>query len=182
MKQQLERVDRMTEPLVAGRHYLVWTVHGQWQHMLRDWPVVGPRHNDKEFFNFSAEHYHIDSRFLPLKAKYRGDTLMYPLHAHEARSWSNAPAVPLGEPMLRKRKCVKAEIEVIIPWQRKTDVLFEMHAHYAGQQCASGKAGWICPHRKASLGNVQPIDGVITCPLHLLKIDAETGVVLPIQS
>lgn len=50
--------------------------------------------------------------------------------------------------------------------------------HYAGAKCAKGKGGWVCPHQKASLGSIMPIDGVITCPLHGLKIDAETGIVI----
>lgn len=52
---------------------------------------------------------------------------------------------------------------------------------YEGQQCkrSSKSGGWICPHRKANLTGVVPYNGVITCPLHALKICAETGVVLP---
>jgi hypothetical protein len=31
-----------------------------------------------------------------------------------------------------------------------------------------------CPHRGFDLSNINPIDGVITCPLHSLKFDAKT--------
>lgn len=31
------------------------------------------------------------------------------------------------------------------------------------------------PHRKFSLGSIEPINGVITCPLHGMQIDAATG-------
>ncbi|MBX9847503.1 MAG: Rieske 2Fe-2S domain-containing protein [Xanthobacteraceae bacterium] len=52
-------------------------------------------------------------------------------------------------------------------------------AHFAGTQCARGKGGFICQHRNAVLGSIEPRDGVITCPLHGLRIGAQTGVVLP---
>jgi len=172
----IERVDKLTEPLVAGQHYLVWTVTAKWNNLIRAWPVIGPKHDDKEFFNFKREHYHVDSRFLPLKAKYRGETLSHPLHAHLER-WGS-PAVPLTDPTLRRRKCISVESEIWVPERADPRPLTEMHKHYIGHQCVRGKAGWICPHRKASLGSIQPIDGVITCPLHLLKIDAATGIVL----
>ena len=178
-KQQLERVDRMTEPLVVGRHYLVWTVHARWHKRDKDWPVIGPRHNDKDFFNFGMQHYHLDSRFLPLRMKDRGLSLSHPLHAHEAKY--SDEEIPLGEPVLRRRKCISAESQVDIPWHARLDPLTKMREHFAGHQCAKGKGGWICPHRKASLGSVQPVDGIITCPLHLLKIDAATGIVVPVR-
>ena len=36
----------------------------------------------------------------------------------------------------------------------------------------------VCPHKGYSLKNILPVDGVIECPLHGLKFDAETGELL----
>jgi Rieske 2Fe-2S protein len=64
------------------------------------------------------------------------------------------------------------------PGFRDTSPVHTLRKLFAGHQCAAGKGGWICPHRKASLGSIQPVDGIITCPLHGLRIDAATGKML----
>ncbi len=79
---------------------------------------------------------------------------------------------------MKRRKCVRSYLEFIIEWRRDTRPMAALIAKFAGQECAAGKGGWICPHRKASLGSIQPVDGIITCPLHGLRIDAASGKVL----
>lgn len=172
-KQQLERVDRMTEPLVVGRLYMVPTVRGTWNRIARHWPVFGALHNDGDRFPFDADHYHIDARFLTLaRHLIESNAFREPLHSH----WDEHD---LPKPIYRKLKCRRS----FIPYPLHNYVQIRgIQGDWSGQQCPRGKAGWICPHRKASLGSIEPVDGVITCPLHGMRINAETGVVLPVQS
>lgn len=53
-----------------------------------------------------------------------------------------------------------------------------MADHYGGHQCAKARTGWVCPHRDIPLGQFAPVDGIITCPLHGLRVVAATGKVL----
>lgn len=76
-----------------------------------------------------------------------------------------------------RRLNIGAESHIPYPHSGRPAVM-AIQRHYAGAKCAKGKGGWVCPHQKASLGSIMPIDGVITCPLHGLKIDAETGIVI----
>src|SRR5258708_5362853 len=166
----IERVDRQTAPLVEGRFYLVPTVRAKWYGKLADWPVVGPLHEDREFFRFELDHYHVDPRFLPRRMK---DGVV-------DRAFSAPLCIPpLPPAMMKRRKCVRSHVDYFLPYfGRDTSPVDVLRKHFAGQQCAAGKGGWICPHRKASLGSIQPVDGIITCPLHGLRIDAATGQVL----
>ncbi len=160
------RIDRLTEPAVAGRMYLVPTVKAKWIGRLGIWPVIGPLHEDAEIFNFDKDHYHVDARFLPPRFHKPEKAFVYPLHADAITA------------VWRRRKCIRAYVPYTLPGGRDTSPVFVLRGIFAGHQCERGKGGWICPHRKASLGSLSPVNGVITCPLHGLRIDAETGIVL----
>lgn len=175
----MERVDRLTAPPVVGSYYLVPVIMAKWNHHLAAWPVMGSLHSDAEFFEFKEVHYHIDGRFLSRRLRKEAEETSYysgpaalqaiPLHAYRGES-------PLPKPVLARRRCVSAGL----PYEHGGKKPIEdLRAHFAGAQCERGKGGWICPHRKASLGSVEVIDGVITCPLHGLRFDAATGVALP---
>lgn len=166
------RIDRLTTPPIVGRFYLVPTVRTAWCGKLADWPVIGPKHDDREFFAFSEPHYHLDARFLRPGHPGIHKTLNYPVH------WPRGLDGVMPKPVWRRRKC-----------QRTTNDFNPHHATitamcvaFAGRQCALGPGGWICPHRKAALGSVVPVDGIIICPLHGLKIDAATGVCLTTEA
>jgi hypothetical protein len=185
----LQRADLLTEPPIVGRMYLVPAIPWAWNAsaLVSDphrsdmwWPVIGPKHTDLEFFNFRNPHYHVDPRFLS-KRHWRRlwdrpdggkllDVLGRPL------SWSSLPDGP-REPELRQMRCTRDVIEYPVRAATSQGVC-ELNNKYAGHQCVKGKRGWVCPHRKVSLGSVKPIDGVVTCFLHGLRIDVETGVCL----
>lgn len=184
----LLRVDRMTEAPVVGRWYMVPTVKATWNSEIKDWPVVGRIHNDMQFFNFPYKHYHVDGRFLTRRQQIAAAGFLEPGRLRErlARVCMGAPLQtndigcnPGGLPMpaLMKKKCT---IAAIIPGTdvTKSPNWLAMAAHFAGRQCRHGKRGFICPHQGAALGAVAAIDGVITCPLHGLRIDAASGRVL----
>lgn len=171
MSAKIERVDRQTSPLVEGRFYLVPTVRGEWFGKFGDWPVIGPLHDDREIFRFEIDHYHVDGRFLSRKVRNVFRVFTYALHAYRGKP-------PLPPVVMKRRKCIRSHVDYCLPYFRDASPVDVLRKHFAGHQCVAGKGGWICPHRKASLGSIQPVDGVITCPLHGLRIDAATGVVL----
>lgn len=169
------RADRLTEPPVIGRYYLVPVIRAKWHYVEADWPVMGPLHADADFFDFRPEHYHVDARFFTKpqidvaeSGWYRlaEDVQAVPLHAY--------PGDPeLPKPILKRRRCRFPQI----PYEHgDKGAIKNLRKHYAGAQCQTGKGGWICPHRKFPLGSVQAIDGILTCPLHGLQFDAATGI------
>lgn len=159
----LQRVDRLKEPPVIGQFYLVPTIWGRWYDTYAAWPVIGNRHEDAEFFGFSAEHFHIDYRFARVHKSWLRLVMSAPLH--------DSFNVPTQKPTLRRRKCLRYQHVFDGP----AKIMSPFRSSFAGQQCAKGKRGWVCPHRHIALGSTPAIDGIITCPLHGLRIEAETG-------
>lgn len=154
----IKRFDELTAPPIPGRYYWVWCVKGTWYGEVKDWPTWGPKHEDAKFFNFIEPHYHLNRHFLSKYDQHKA--VSAPLH----RDLSATSA-------LRRRKCLTDTPE---PFPALTPI----HDAYAGSQCARG-VGWICPHKGMDLGPVAVgEDGVIACPLHGLRIDATTGVVV----
>lgn len=171
----IERVDRITTPLVVGRAYLVQTVHFRYfSDDYADWPVMGHKHTDVEFFNFKEPHFHVDARFLSQKLRKKiGDSLFSAPLAKRIFPHQNDE---LPVPFWKKWRCRVSFMEY--PFGDR-DAIQGIRMHYSGQQCAKGKGGWICPHRKAALGSILPDEnGLVTCPLHGLVINAETGIVV----
>jgi nitrite reductase/ring-hydroxylating ferredoxin subunit len=177
----LKRIDRMSEPPIVGQFYLVPIVHAKYFGHANDWPVLGPRHEDSDFFSFKIQHYHVDFRFVPCSNRVAAERHPYVLHGSAEGRHAGPVDIPSGPPVLRRRKCVRSRLQFRIPAGNvKTDPLDHLRAHFAGQECPRSKGGgWICPHRAAPLGSIEPVDGIITCPLHGLRIDAATGKVMP---
>lgn len=160
---KLQRVDRLKEPPIIGQSYLVPTVFGQWHHLIRDWPVIGLKHDDVEHLNFAALHFHLDTRFLRVREVLLTHAPYEPLHERAN--------VPLGQIKMKRLKCLRAPL----PFDGPDDFTTKFNAAFAGQQCGKGKRGWVCPHKHFPLGTIEPVDGVLKCPLHGLQIDAATG-------
>lgn len=196
----MQRVTELTSPPVIGKRYLVPTVEyiwgpGQRNKTPRPWPVLGPMHRDPEL-NFDLDHYHVDSRFVSERAyrsaaNYSGGTVYrdvnvvfegVPLNRADhhwddkgVRTRSTIPHPPVvWRPLTCKRELHKVT--------RVPELARKIEASWVGKTCKRGKHGFICPHRNLPLGTIAPVDGVITCPLHGLRIDAATGVVLPTAS
>lgn len=174
-----KRLDELTQPIEVGQIYLVPTVTATWMGTTKAWPVIGPKHNDRHCLDFKWDHYHIDPRFVvggsrpdfwilvqssPLMT--RGDLNLGGLHA----------------PVWRRRVCRRLANPALMRVREIASRHAQWRCHFdewTGKQAKRDARGWICPHRAVSLADHTPVDGVITCPLHLLRIDAETGVVLP---
>jgi nitrite reductase/ring-hydroxylating ferredoxin subunit len=171
------------EPLIEGRTYMVPCVHYSWFGREDWWPVIGPRHNDKRFLRFPWQHYHVDGRFLTKRqmsfAKRQGRWVGGGSIAETVAAsplFSMGRGEPAPAPTMKRRKCTSASIPYTAHGQQP---IRDLAAHYAGRQCRASEQGWVCPHQQTPLGSIQPVDGVVTCPLHGLRIDCRTGVVLP---
>ncbi|MFT4095912.1 MAG: Rieske 2Fe-2S domain-containing protein [Rhodoblastus sp.] len=169
----IERAENVTGELVVGKFYLVRAIFYPWYGHERWWPVLGPAHSDPEFFNFEQRHYHLDGRFLSDAALWPAPRSLYqPLAAvFNAPLATRDKAVPRAE--RRKMKCARSKIEYLAVARKEVAAL---NSAFAGQQAKRAKTGWICPHRRALL-NALPADaeGILTCPLHGLRIHDATG-------
>lgn len=185
MTKPLPRADRLSEPPVVGQHYLVPAIRWRWGQgaatSISDmwWPVIGPKHNDEAFFNFHNQHYHLDPRFLSRTHwKQIGPDARGKMMGAISRPL-NSTQMPDGPPapMLHKMRCTLDAVPYP-EYAAGSQQVCAFNEHFAGTQCAKGKRGWVCPHRLVPLGSIKPVDGVITCFLHGLRLDAETGVCL----
>lgn len=181
----IERVDQLSAPPVVGRFYLVPTVRYPWHGAERDWPVMGPMHTDAEHLEFPHLHYHVDVRFVG------GRELPYPLWLRDAAvQGAQSPlsyvygsgdfGMRHGHPpvVYRRRKCRRSAHAYPVAIAGQSENFTALWQAYAGRQCKRGRAGWICPHRQFALGSIAPEAGIITCPLHGLRIEAASGVVI----
>ena len=182
-----QRIDRITETPVVGRWYLVRALHyDRFRKGAMAWPITGPKHTDVEFFNFDIEHYHLDVRFLTQRhlrqigthyvAGEFGYAFSQPCQP-VTEAWNSDTKKydrrPMPTPTLTRMQCRRTTVEY--PFADRKPVA-EINAKYQGATAKLTERGWICPHRKVALGNQIPdAHGVITCPLHGLRIDAETG-------
>jgi nitrite reductase/ring-hydroxylating ferredoxin subunit len=181
---KLERVIELSAPPVVGRWYLVPTVRwGYMNDVARDWPVFLPKHEDARFFEFKDVHYHPDPRFIS-KAL---DALVWGIDAPD--QLGNLQRAPLarklhgpwskiepGEPVWRRRLCQTTDVSYQFGHYAAVAALRD---HFAGQRCKSNRHGWVCPHQHWPMGSLAPDEnGVLTCPLHGLRVRAADGLVL----
>lgn len=161
------------ETLEIGKIYLVPTVYGPMGLRMDYWPVLGPMHEDKEVIGFPLSHYHYDFRFFnsdqwAYALRYtRGGALHGAVMCHNL----NYPEAKPGPITFRRRKCQRKYPE--FPFGKaERGWLPELREKYQ----ASIMKDLTCPHKGASLRGL-PIDeaGCITCPLHGLKWNVESG-------
>jgi hypothetical protein len=187
----IPRSDRLKEPPIVGKWYMVpailwnrsyWGGYEDVLHGLQTtlgakwWPVWGIKHTDVKHFNFPTLHYHIDPRFLGKRhwAELRSESWHESALEKVQSSPINHTELPGGppKPILRRMRCTMDHSE----WQwAEQKTVASLNAEFAGKQCGSGKRGFVCPHKHFPLGSVKAVDGVVTCPLHGMRIDAETG-------
>ena len=86
-------------------------------------------------------------------------------------------ALPLETYYMARRVMCKAQYPVL-PYEGG---LWWQHALEAAYADTRLKAGLICPHRGADLSTFQPDkNGCVTCPLHGLQWNVETGELVPV--
>ena len=161
--------------LIPGRYYRVPVVRASYcGSRLQWWPVIGPPHEDAEFIKFPSEHYHVDWRFLSASQQNRAVEYANAYGSTSAKKDQVVFGFPITTDQIegkksQYRKCRSAdfpEYRILASWHKT------LENHY--QSCTLGPA-MICPHKGASLANIQPVDGVITCPLHGLRWSSDTG-------
>lgn len=197
MTRKLQRVTDLSAPPVIGRYYLVPTVTYDYDGATRAWPVYPSFHEDSEHLNFPWPHYHFDARFMTalMMRGFKDDTWgtrtaaerlsAKVLQKDKSGTWSNvrpsveqaaADTVPHPPIVWRRMQCKRETPAYPFGHVR---AIQSIQAAYQGDQCRKNAAGWVCPHRNYPLGSHAPdADGVITCPLHGLRIRAADGVVL----
>lgn len=194
-KSKIQRSDRLKEPPVAGKWYLVpailWNRNAPWNHPKSEegilaqlqntkgakwWPVWGSKHSDDEHFNFPALHYHIDPRFLTkrhmtdCRHNRLGRTALQTVQASPLNHSGLKSGPP--KPLLRRMRCTMVHAE----WGfAGVGPVAALNESFKDQQCRSGKRGFVCPHRFFPLGSIEAVEGVVTYPLHGMRIDAATG-------
>lgn len=182
----MEKITELTSPPVVGRSYLVPTVAGKWFGKRGEWPIIGPRHEDRKCLDFDHVHYHLDVRFLPDSCKDPEwswpDAIVW-LHVFSAPLMvnSNGGRGDLPPPRMRRRKCrrlVNPDLAAIIARAGGTDKWRCHFDSWRGKQARHDGRGWVCPHRGVPLADQIVTDGAVICPLHLLRICAATGRVL----
>lgn len=186
MGEPILRITHLLSPPVVGKRYLVPTVNHKWLgDRFRPWPVFLPLHRDAEFFDFADEHYHIDPRFVGKRDWDQIGRGWGGKVRDERKAFQKCQATPVARhrygpgavdlPPIVWRTLVCKRPEAIYSYSDKRPVL-ELNDHFRGQACKAAHAGWVCPHQGFPLGSITPdSDGVITCPLHGLRIVAATG-------
>lgn len=176
----IPRIDEIDGPPKVGRTYLVPTVTATWLGRFEPWPVLGPKHNDRHCLNFDHDHYHLDIRFL--RQVSRGPDFWQSAFAMPLMSRHCLNPGGLRAPVWQAMSCKRLENPALPTMQQKAAANAGWRCHFdewTGKQARHDGRGWVCPHRNVSLASQPIIAGVVTCSLHLLRIDATTGVVLP---
>lgn len=188
----VEALSDLREPPVPGRFYMVPVISDYpWHGKRRDWPVLGPRHDDAEIFKFDLPHYHVDVRFLSVR--YRRWALNQLWHhrrtgdderdiALVASAYplsTRGEPVPKGRPMLKKMRCVTASVSTpLLDLSQAKSVRAQMEERYGSPAVPVRRPDGrlLCPHRKVDLSQFEPDgDGVVVCPLHGLRVCVRSG-------
>lgn len=155
-----------------GKYYEVPTVHGENLGCVGHWPVLGPKHEDREIIDFPELHYHIDWRFVGNEfyewMVRRGRRSPYGLGNIYSLVLVDTKNHKLGPVIHRRMKC-KRDFPQYPAGVRWIDQLYDAYAE------ARLTDDLICPHRGASLASLPTDDaGCVTCPLHGLRWNLKT--------
>lgn len=167
-----------------GRHNIGW------------WPIIGRWHEDADIIGFAPWHWHVDWRFVdeagrdaagraqrPLSAKVLTATMIRPIGEHrtdEAVGAGAPAALPNAAPEWWFRHELREPNEnAPNGWPHTTMWLGALEERYAQAKLGRHNAR-ICPHRGADLeGFALPGANTVTCPLHGLRWNIESGQLSP---
>jgi hypothetical protein len=166
----------MSAPITyqVGKWYRVPTVRGEVHGLTRDWPVLGPEHEDREIINFPYDHYHLDWRFV--EERFLEKVEFYPGRLYAVVLFGDTHVNPGGlpKPIMKIRKCKRQFPH--FP-RRRAHWMAALERKHAGCRLKSGR---VCPHRGVPLDSIPAdADGHITCPAHGLRWRADTGELAP---
>jgi len=131
-------------------------------------PVIDHPHSDRE--NGQPEtHYHADYRFI------RTDMDGEPIKSHSRHVYLHAERPVAG----RDGHLIHYPLPVVSEKFENVTHHSRIRRSKLNQKCIhKGK----CPHRGYDLSQVEAVDGIITCPLHGLKFNAETKQLIKSQN
>jgi hypothetical protein len=157
------------EPYEVGKFYRIPTVKVMYNFVFSIWPVLGTWHEDAEMINFPDYHYHFDARFLTERqAEVVDDNAIRPGEG----VFKNVVLYEASEIVVRLRKCRRIYAKypaARVPW------MGALEAEYGRNVLKSA----VCPHRRTPLDGLQVENGCVTCPLHGLLWNCETGKLQP---
>lgn len=195
----MERICELTQPPVVGLFYLVPTVMAEWSGELGEYPVLGPKHNDRQDLKFEEAHYHIDARFISYNKKSECSDLFWaavtarPIHEVTRIQGLTGDRLPIRDnalspnPYLRRWTCKRLANPFVNSGDLTSRVLRagnwqNHHSRWAGKKADIDASGqWVCPHRQVPLGSQPVRGGVVVCPLHNLHICNSSGRVLSLK-
>lgn len=147
-------------PLVVGEYYLVDTVRlseespyepdagiHHYHQKVYIIPVLGPAHKDDD----EAPHVHLDQRFMGGKLLKKFGIALFVMDV-------------VFKIQPRSMRCVRSCPDVPV-------IVARFKERYQGK-CMKNK---VCPHKGTYLGNVEPVNGCVTCPTHGLTFRCDTG-------
>lgn len=181
----MTRLADLREPPIVGNYYLVPVVERYpWHGRIGDWPVLGPLHEDREFFNFTEAHYHIDIRFVsarqhkfivertPWTYRTTDDASDAALTVSGTPLQSRGSPLPYGRPILRRLRCKRESVPTSLLSYATVarDKMIAAYGNPALPICRrDGRK--LCPHRKVDLSSFPPdAAGIVVCPLHGLRV------------
>ncbi len=183
----MQNIEELDSPPVVGETYLVPCMFGR-IYLLSSaqskppdwWPVLRPSHQDSiytaqtrskwkdgefteetycEYDSKAPHHYHVDPRFASAE--------LYTAWEVENKDWHNVIDIQ-GDIRWSEMVCLRE-----MPTQRLfTGFGRQFVDDHKGKKIKCGR----CPHRGVLLNSVPVHDGIITCPNHGLRFDAESGV------
>lgn len=172
--------DRACKPYEVGKFYDVQCVYARLHSDIAWWPVLGEAHRDSEIIGFDPLHYHVDWRFVSRRLHQR-------LVEFTLRGAIEEYAVPLmlmPDPGWRVRRIEECFGELkhrhmrlkckrqFSPYPHgRAPWMARMSEHHAGS-CLKRN---VCPHRGYDLSREPVVDGIVTCPLHGLRFNVDTG-------
>lgn len=154
----------MSATMIVGKYYRVPVVEASIDMRVGFYVVLGAWHEDKQWINFEKHHYHLDLRFAPQ-------------WIIDSRRWPHSIAVHdpliLSGPFMRRRK-MRREMPLFPIARGYIDghPFPALCSAFADSQLGPHQQ---CPHKGLSLASLQPVNGVLVCPLHGLCFDAASG-------
>lgn len=182
MPRRIQKIEDITGLPEIGKSYLVRCLllpYGAF-HEYQTWaPVIGPVHEDADFFAVKDPHYHFDWRFWTKKLSRQlgeidssrvayvedRDMRLKLAYYSEYRRMRCIRQMPTEWPALSdelKRERSKAVVRI---------VMRKLNAAYAGCTLNCMR----CPHKGIKLDSMPVVDGVVTCPGHGLRWNVTSG-------
>lgn len=161
----MERIETVAEPII-GRYYLAQVVKAVCFGKVDLWPIIGTWHEDAEYIMLPDHHYHLDTRFLTRRQlQHIGP---FRKRTAEVNAMGLAITDVIGRPTHAPRKFKRPTPPHPLLRERE-------RTNFENAYATHKLKNMICPHRGLSLIGQPVRDGCVTCPLHGLKWNVESG-------